>query len=69
MGTDTHLDWDDLRLGDRWERPSRTISAALVAFCAGSTGDNHPIHPRTADVRRQVFGRADRDLGDRRAAR
>src|SRR5262245_13968615 len=44
MTTDGQLYWDDLRLGDRWESPSRTINDAHFAFFAGLTGDNHPIH-------------------------
>jgi 3-hydroxybutyryl-CoA dehydratase len=44
MTTDAQLYFDDLRLGDRWESPSRTINDAHFAFFAGLTGDNHPIH-------------------------
>ncbi|HXJ80772.1 MAG TPA: MaoC/PaaZ C-terminal domain-containing protein [Candidatus Methylomirabilis sp.] len=44
MTTDAQLYFDDFRLGDRWESPSRTINDAHFAFFAGLTGDNHPIH-------------------------
>ncbi len=44
MTTDGDIFFEDLRLGDRWLSPSRTINDAHFAFFAGMTGDNHPIH-------------------------
>jgi 3-hydroxybutyryl-CoA dehydratase len=44
MTTDAQLYFEDLRLGDRWVSPSRTINDVHFAFFAGLTGDNHPIH-------------------------
>ena len=36
--------FDDLKVGDRWQTPSRTMTDAMFAFFAGMTGDNHPLH-------------------------
>lgn len=41
---DEQLWFDDLKIGDRWQTPSRTMTDAMFAFFAGMSGDNHPLH-------------------------
>ena len=41
---DDQLYFDDLKIGDRWTSPSKTVNDAHFAFFAGLTGDNHPLH-------------------------
>lgn len=36
--------FDDFKIGQRFESPSRTLTDAHFLFFAGLTGDNHPIH-------------------------
>jgi acyl dehydratase len=36
--------FEDFRVGERFEAPSRTLTDAHFLFFAGMTGDNHPIH-------------------------
>ena len=36
--------FEDFRLGERFDAPSRTLTDAHFLFFAGLTGDNHPIH-------------------------
>ncbi len=36
--------FEDFRIGQRFEAPSRTLTDAHFLFFAGLTGDNHPIH-------------------------
>jgi 3-hydroxybutyryl-CoA dehydratase len=54
--SDEELYFDDLRVGDRWESPSRTVTDAHFAFFAGMTGDNHPLHYDDEYARRTPFG-------------
>lgn len=50
--------FDDFRLGERFEAPSRTLTDAHFLFFAGLTGDNHPIHYDVEFAReRTAFGR------------
>src|SRR4051812_7381977 len=35
---------DDLRIGDEWESPGRTITEADVVLFAGLSGDFNPLH-------------------------
>lgn len=50
------LYFDDLKLGDRWESPSHTMTDAHFAFFAGMTGDNHPIHYDDEYAKKTRFG-------------
>ena len=36
--------FDDFKVGDRFESPSKTLNDAHFMFFAGMTGDAHPIH-------------------------
>ena len=50
--------FEDFRLGERFEAPSRTLTDAHFLFFAGLTGDNHPIHYDVEYARRHTsFGR------------
>lgn len=40
----TQLYFEDFKLGDRTQCPSKTITDAHFLFFAGLTGDSHPIH-------------------------
>jgi 3-hydroxybutyryl-CoA dehydratase len=42
--TDSHLVFDDLRVGQEWESQGRTITEADVVHFAGLSGDYNPIH-------------------------
>lgn len=44
MNADSQIWFDDLKVGDRWQSPSRTMTDAMFAFFAGLSGDNHPLH-------------------------
>jgi acyl dehydratase len=44
MTGDSQLFFEDFKIGDRWQSPSRTVNDAHFAFFAGMTGDNHPLH-------------------------
>ena len=57
MSAEGQLYFDDLRLGDRWQSPSRTINDTHFAFFAALTGDNHPIHYDDEYARRTPFGK------------
>lgn len=56
MGDDSQLYFDDFKLGDRFESPSRTLGDAHFLFFAGLTGDNHPIHYDEEYARKTPFG-------------
>jgi acyl dehydratase len=50
--------FEDFRLGERFEAPSRTLTDAHFLFFAGLTGDNHPIHYDVEFAREKTpFGR------------
>lgn len=48
---------DELRSGDVFESPSKTLTDAHFLFFSGLTGDNHPIHYDVEYARRTRFGR------------
>ena len=50
------LSFDDLVVGDEWESPRRTITAADVALFAGLSGDFNPIHVDFEAAGRGPFG-------------
>jgi len=39
-----HKWFDDFRIGDAYESPSKTLTDAHFMFFSGLTGDAHPIH-------------------------
>ena len=50
--------FEDFRIGERFEAPSRTLTDAHFLFFAGMTGDNHPIHYDDEFAREKTpFGR------------
>ena len=52
------LFFEDFRIGQRFEAPSRTLTDAHFLFFAGLTGDNHPIHYDDEYAREKTqFGR------------
>jgi acyl dehydratase len=53
---DGQLFFDDLRVGEVFRSPSRTVGDAHFLFFAGMTGDNHPIHYDDAYARTTRFG-------------
>lgn len=50
------LTFDDLVVGDEWESPRRTITAADVTLFAGLSGDFNPIHVDLDAAGRGPFG-------------
>jgi acyl dehydratase len=42
--TPSHMYFDDLRIGDEWESPGRTVTEADIVNFAGISGDFNPIH-------------------------
>ncbi len=49
--------FEDFRVGDRFESPSKTLNDGHFMFFAGMTGDAHPIHYDDEYARRTRFGR------------
>lgn len=49
--------FDDFRVGDRFESPSKTLTDAHFMFFAGLTGDAHPLHYDDEYARKTRFGR------------
>jgi acyl dehydratase len=49
--------FDDFKVGDRFESPSRTLTDAHFLFFAGMTGDAHPIHYDDEYAKTTRFGR------------
>jgi acyl dehydratase len=54
---DDQLWFEDLKVGDRWASPSRTMTDAHFAFFAGMTGDNHPLHYDVEYAKTTPFGK------------
>lgn len=54
--SEAQLYFDDLKVGDRFTSPSRTLGDAHFIFFAGVTGDNHPIHYDDEYARKTRFG-------------
>ncbi len=57
--TSLHLYFDDVRVGQEWESPGRTLTEADIVNFAGLSGDFNPIHvdhefARTTAFRRPV---------------
>jgi acyl dehydratase len=48
---------DELKPGDVFASPSKTLTDAHFLFFSGLTGDNHPIHYDVEYARRTRFGR------------
>src|SRR5437899_8821604 len=53
---DEPLYFDDLKIGDRWQSPSRTMNDAYFAFFAGLSGDNNPLHYDDEYAKKTPFG-------------
>jgi 3-hydroxybutyryl-CoA dehydratase len=49
--------FDDFKVGDRFESPSKTLTDAHFMFFAGMTGDAHPLHYDDEYARTTRFGR------------
>lgn len=49
--------YEDLKVGDSWISPGRTISEADVVMFAGLTGDYNPIHTDEEFAKSTAFGR------------
>jgi acyl dehydratase len=49
--------FEDLRVGEVFRAPSRTLTDAHFLFFAGLTGDNHPIHYDVEYAKATPFGR------------
>jgi acyl dehydratase len=57
LGMDDLLVFDDLRLGDHWESPARTMTETDIVNFAGLTGDFNPLHVDHEFARNTPFGR------------
>lgn len=55
--TPAHLYFDDLRLGQEWESPGRTVTQADIVSFAGLSGDFNPVHIDHHYARTTLFGR------------
>jgi len=53
----SQLWFDDFKVGDRFESPSKTLTDAHFMFFAGMTGDAHPLHYDDEYARKTRFGR------------
>jgi 3-hydroxybutyryl-CoA dehydratase len=49
--------FDDFKVGDRFESPSKTVTDAHFLFFSGLTGDAHPLHYDVEYAKRTRFGR------------
>ncbi len=49
--------FDELKVGDEFTSPSKTLTDAHYLFFSGLTGDNHPIHYDLEYARKTRFGR------------
>ena len=52
-----HKWFDDFKVGDAYESPSKTLNDAHFMFFAGMTGDAHPIHYDDEYAKGTRFGR------------
>jgi acyl dehydratase len=48
--------FDDLKVGEEWESPRRTITQTEVAMFAGLSGDFSPLHVDHSSASRSMFG-------------
>ena len=49
--------FEDFRVGDRFESPSKTLNDAHFLFFSGLTGDAHPLHYDVEYAKATRFGR------------
>ena len=49
--------YEDFKVGDRFESPSKTLTDAHFLFFAGMTGDAHPIHYDDEYAKHTRYGR------------
>lgn len=54
--SEAQLYFDDLKIGEKFTSPSRTLGDGHFLFFAGLTGDNHPIHYDDEYARATRFG-------------
>ena len=54
---DGQLFFEDFRVGDRFESPSKTLTDAHFLFFSGLTGDAHPLHYDVEYAKTTRFGR------------
>lgn len=47
---------DELKVGDEFASPSKTLTDAHYLFFSGLTGDSHPIHYDVEYSRKTRFG-------------
>ncbi len=52
-----HRWFEDFKVGDTFESPSKTLNDAHFMFFAGMTGDAHPIHYDDEYAKKTRFGR------------
>ena len=55
--TAVHRWFEDFKVGDQFESPSKTLTDAHFMFFAGLTGDAHPIHYDDEYAKGTRFGR------------
>ena len=55
--TADHRWFEDFKVGDQFESPSKTLTDAHFMFFAGLTGDAHPIHYDDEYAKGTRFGR------------
>ena len=49
--------FEDFKVGDRFQSPSKTLTDAHFMFFAGMTGDAHPLHYDDEYAKKTRFGR------------
>ena len=49
--------FDDFKVGERFESPSKTLTDAHFMFFAGMSGDTHPLHYDDEYAKQTRFGR------------
>jgi 3-hydroxybutyryl-CoA dehydratase len=49
--------FEDFKVGDRFDSPSKTLNDAHFMFFAGMTGDAHPLHYDDEYAKKTRFGR------------
>src|SRR4029453_1766141 len=57
LGSNGQRFFEDFRVGDRFESPSKTLTDAHFLFFSGLTGDAHPLHYDVEYAKSTRFGR------------
>jgi len=55
--SDGQLFFEDFKVGDQFESPSKTLNDAHFLFFSGLTGDSHPLHYDVEYAKTTRFGR------------